>query len=92
MLEDTRYESERLTMEAGDRLYVYTDGVVEARDAAGNEFGLERLISEIERVRDLPLRAGIDRIASAVTDWCRGSPKDDMSLLAIERTTLDPRL
>jgi PAS domain S-box-containing protein len=85
MVEDTRYESRRLTLEAGDRLYFYTDGVVEALDAAGNEFGLERLISEIERVRELPLRAGIDRITSAVTDWCQGSPEDDVSLLAIER-------
>jgi PAS domain S-box-containing protein len=90
ILEDTRYEPERLTMEAGDRLYFYTDGVVEARDAAENEFGLERLIFEIGQVRDLPLRAGIDRVASAVTDWCRGSPADDVSLLAIERTALDP--
>jgi len=87
MVEDTRYESKRLTLEAGDRLYFYTDGAIETVDASGNEFGLERLISEIERVRDLPLRAGIDRIASVVTDWCGGSPDDDVSLLAIERTT-----
>jgi PAS domain S-box-containing protein len=92
MLEDTRYEAERLTMDVGDRLYFYTDGVIEALDAAENEFGLERLLSEIERVRDLPLRAGIERVAAAVTAWCQGPPKDDVSLLAIERTPLGPRL
>lgn len=86
MFEDARYESEHLTLQAGDRLYFYTDGVIEALDSAGNEFGLDRLLSEIGRARNLPLRTGIDRIATAVTDWCGGSPKDDVSLLAIERS------
>jgi sigma-B regulation protein RsbU (phosphoserine phosphatase) len=86
MFEDARYESEHLTLEAGDRLYFYTDGVIEALDSAGNEFGLDRLMSEIGRARNLPLRTGIDRIATAVIDWCGGSPQDDVSLLAIERS------
>ena len=55
-------------------------------NAAEDEFGLDRLLAEIERWRGLPLRAGLDRIAAAVRAWSGGPLKDDISLLAIERT------
>ena len=63
-----------------------TDGAIEAVNAADEEFGLDRLLAEIERWRELPLRAGVDRIAAAVHGWSGGPVKDDISLLAIERT------
>ena len=68
-----------------DRLYCYTDGAIEASSGAEEEFGLDRLLAEIDRWRDLPLRAGLDRIAAAVRGWSGGPSKDDISLLAIER-------
>ncbi len=42
--------------------------------------------ADLLTLKDRALGAG-DRITSAVTDWCQGSPDDDVSLLAIERTT-----
>ena len=54
-------------------------------NAAEEEFGLDRLLAEIERWRDRPLRAGLDTIAAAVRDWCGGRLRDDVSLLAVER-------
>lgn len=85
MIDEAKYDDETLTLEPGDRLYCYTDGAVEAMNAAEEEFGLDRLLAEIERWRGLPLRAGLDRIAAAARAWSGGSLKDDISLLAIER-------
>ncbi len=85
MIEDATYEDETVTLDPGDRLYFYTDGVIEARDVAEREFGSERLIAEIERQRGRPLRAGIDIIADLVRDWSGGHLRDDVSLLAVER-------
>ena len=49
MLEGTRYEHASLRLEPGDRLYFYTDGVIEALNAREEDFGLARLLSEIRR-------------------------------------------
>ena len=85
MLERAVFEDGHLTLEDGDRLYFYTDGVIEALDAAEHEYGIDRLLAAIERYRGLPLRAGIDAIAAEVRDWCDGRLQDDVSLLAVER-------
>ena len=53
---------------------------------AEQEFGHARLMSEIDRLRDLPLREGLDVIADLIIDWSGGQLRDDLSLLAIERT------
>jgi sigma-B regulation protein RsbU (phosphoserine phosphatase) len=85
MIDEATFEDESLTLEPGDRLYFYTDGATEALDAAGEEFGHARLLEEIVRWRDQPLRAGIDMISATVLAWCGDSLKDDVSLLAVER-------
>ena len=54
-------------------------------DAAENEFGMDRLLREINDCRDQPLRAGLDELAAAVRRWCAGRLMDDVSLLAVER-------
>ena len=86
MLDDATYDDEALTLEPGDRLYFYTDGVIEALDANEEEFGHPRLLEAIAARRSLPLRAGLEAVAADVRAWCGGRLKDDVSLLAVERT------
>ncbi len=89
MIEHATYQDESVVLEPGDRLYFYTDGVLEAPDASEVEFGSPRLMAELERVRDLPLREGLELVVDAVRRWSDGDLRDDVSLLAIER--VDPR-
>jgi len=86
MIEEAAFEDRTLTLEPGDRLFLYTDGAVEARNADDEEFGRARLLEEFGRWRDRPLRAGLDLAAAAVRAWCGGRLEDDVSLLAVERT------
>jgi sigma-B regulation protein RsbU (phosphoserine phosphatase) len=85
MIEHAAYDDETVILHPGDRLYFYTDGVVEALDASEQEFGHARLMAEIERQRNRPLRAGLDIVADLVRGWSEGHLRDDVSLLAIER-------
>jgi PAS domain S-box-containing protein len=85
MFESASWEEQSVSLEPGDRVYLYTDGVTEAVDAAETEFGPARLMAEIEAAREQPLREGLDRIVDEVRRWAGGSPKDDVSLLAFER-------
>jgi stage II sporulation SpoE-like protein len=74
------------TFEPGDRLLLYTDGVTEARDAAGELFGLDRLVELVERVSadDLPLAEVARRLSHAVLEHQPGPPRDDATLVLVE--------
>ena len=85
MLESATFDHESVSLQPGDRLYFYTDGVVEALDASEQEFGGSRLMAEVGRLRDRPLREGLDHVANLVQDWSGGHLRDDVSLLAVER-------
>jgi phosphoserine phosphatase RsbU/P len=85
MIEHATFEDEAVTLRPGDGLYFYTDGVIEALNESEEEFGPARLMAEIERLRDHPLREGLDVIAQVVSRWSGGHLADDASLLAIER-------
>jgi PAS domain S-box-containing protein len=85
MFEHSTYGDEAVSLHPGDRLYFYTDGVVEAQDASEQEFGIDRFVAEVGRQRDRPLRAGLDTIADLVRDWSGDHLRDDVSLVAIER-------
>jgi sigma-B regulation protein RsbU (phosphoserine phosphatase) len=86
MIENAAFENAALALEPGDRLYLYTDGATEALNGAEEEFGHDRLCAEIVRVRTRPLRDGLDLMAAAVRAWTGGPLRDDVSLLAVERT------
>ena len=48
-IEDARFEDGALTMAQGDRLLLYTDGLVEACDGAGSQFGRQRVVQSVRR-------------------------------------------
>ena len=60
MIEHATFDDETVILQPGDRLYFYTDGVIEALDASEQEFGYVRLMAEVDRLRDRPLREGLD--------------------------------
>lgn len=70
-----------LQLDEGDIVLLYTDGVTEARAAAGGQFGLERLIALLENSADLPMEALIERIYKAVAAHAK-ELDDDVTLLA----------
>jgi sigma-B regulation protein RsbU (phosphoserine phosphatase) len=73
-------------MEPGDRLLLYTDGITEARNPAGELFGAERLIDHAERhaAAGLPAAETLRRLAQAVAAHHEGPAIDDATLLLAE--------
>ncbi len=75
----------RRTLQAGDALVLYTDGVVEAQTPNGEEFGLMRLRDQLEREAASGLRADetLRRLVRAVLDHRVDTLRDDATLLMI---------
>lgn len=85
LLPGADYQEHRQVLAHGDRLYLCTDGIIEAMDTAKREFGVRQLLDSLDRNRALPLEESLSSILSSVEQWSAPSgPADDASLLAIE--------
>ncbi|WP_433247115.1 PP2C family protein-serine/threonine phosphatase [Streptosporangium sp. CA-135522] len=73
-------------LEPGDRLLLYTDGITEARNAAGQEFGLERFTDFVIRrnADGLPVPETLRRLIHSVLDYHQGRLQDDGTVLLAE--------
>ena len=82
---------EKLRLADGDLMVLYTDGVTEARNAAGQQLGLERLLDTIEAHQGEPVERIRDKILDDVAAF---SPQqdDDITLLVIRYTAPKERL
>jgi len=80
------YEERQVTLESGDLVVAYTDGITEPEDAYGEMFGEERLIDILLKFKDADAGEIIVRAMEAVVHWT-GSPElqDDMTMLIARR-------
>jgi sigma-B regulation protein RsbU (phosphoserine phosphatase) len=79
------FEETSLTLKEGDRLYLFSDGLLDAMDANGRRFGDERLQQAIEQGRAAPLAESLAYLLRRVEEWCgEAAPHDDISILAVE--------
>lgn len=83
-------EEAQQPLQPGDLLLLYTDGLVEARDAAGEEFGYERLVDAVARRRRLEPDALRDALVAEVrafahaTDGQTPGIDDDLTLVILQ--------
>ncbi|MFZ1053283.1 MAG: PP2C family protein-serine/threonine phosphatase [Candidatus Sulfotelmatobacter sp.] len=67
-------------LEPGDRLLLYTDGLIEAANPIGDFFGQDALSALLRQTADLPPSAASDQIISSVQRWS-ASQDDDLTVL-----------
>jgi phosphoserine phosphatase RsbU/P len=90
MLPDMAYDETELTLELHDRLFFYTDGITECENRFGEQFTEQRLLETLQKFAHLPLDEIIAELAAELRFWRgSGSFDDDVSLLAIEKFSLN---
>jgi serine phosphatase RsbU (regulator of sigma subunit) len=83
---DAEYREGRTRLGEGDVMVVYSDGVTEAANPLGEEFGAHRLHDVVSRHADLSPAGIRDRIESAVSKFAEGAKAaDDITLVIVKR-------
>ena len=77
------YAQGEVAIAPGDRVVFYTDGITEARNPEGDEYGEERLAEAAIAARALPVEAMKDALFAAVTEFSRGKFDDDATLIVV---------
>ena len=85
---DAAYGEGSVALEPGDLLVAYTDGVTEARDAAGADFGEERLIELLRALRREGAHEVLAAVRGALDEFVGGAAvHDDCTLVVARRVT-----
>lgn len=81
-----QWETQSGRVEPGEALLLHSDGLSEARDSSGAEFGDARVESSVRRAAALPAPGLVEALARDVMVFCgREAPEDDVSIAAIRR-------
>jgi sigma-B regulation protein RsbU (phosphoserine phosphatase) len=86
ILPSIEYREYKQSLEVGDTLVIYSDGVTEAADASDDEFETERLAETVRRSRHLPALEIVEAINQAVGAHAAGAPQaDDITIIVARR-------
>jgi len=88
ILEEVQLGEKETHLKPGDLLMLYTDGITEAINAEGEEFGVERLAKIAIASRNEPASEILAQVDTAVTTFAAGQPPfDDVTLVVARRVS-----
>ncbi|PYV89278.1 MAG: serine/threonine protein phosphatase [Acidobacteria bacterium] len=92
MFDAAEYQEREIVIEPGDCLIFYTDGLVEARDLRGEEFGFERLKEVLEKNSQLEAKKVIEKVFAQIERFSLDSRKfDDQTIVALKAVDAQSR-
>jgi phosphoserine phosphatase RsbU/P len=77
------YAQTNVSLAPGDRLVLFTDGLIEATNEADEEFGEARLINTLVQHRTLTAEALQERVLNAASQFCNSDFEDDATLVIV---------
>ena len=85
IMKNETYEERSITLQKGDVLFLYTDGIIEAQNSAGDLFGVARLCDLIAAACEENPETIVDTVLKKVADFT-GSPvfNDDVSMVLLK--------
>jgi len=84
-MKNTKYKEKEISLEPGDILYLYTDGVTEAMNGKKELFGEKRLLAVLNANRDCPPKELLPAVKREIDNFEDGSEQaDDITMLALK--------
>jgi len=84
LMEAAHYTHVEHPLRSGDRFVLYTDGLVEAANAAGEFFGLERVKAIVTVAGDLSTDSVANKILEEMGAWAGANAGDDLTLVVVD--------
>jgi sigma-B regulation protein RsbU (phosphoserine phosphatase) len=84
LLDVTHYEQLEQPLRAGDRFLLYTDGLMDATNAAGDFFGPERVKAAVAASTSLSAERMADLLLEKTRDWSHETAADDVTLVLVD--------
>lgn len=83
--EHAAYEQETFQMQSNDILFLYTDGLSEAMNRDGEEFGANRIMETLKSIASQSVDQIRDEVVRRVKEWCKGmSLYDDLTFVVMK--------
>ncbi len=84
-MENMEFNSFSITLNKGDKLFIYTDGVNEAFSKNGEQFGEDRIKDVLHLSKDINPQQLLHDIKTAIDNFCKGEPQsDDITMMLLE--------
>jgi serine phosphatase RsbU (regulator of sigma subunit) len=82
---DEPYGESAVQLQAGDTVYLYSDGIPDAMNPKHELFGMERFMESLAGTRGRPLTRTVSALWTAIETWTDGAPlEDDATLVALQ--------
>jgi sigma-B regulation protein RsbU (phosphoserine phosphatase) len=90
--QEDRFEEGRLKLNSGDKLFVYTDGIVEYQHPKGEFYGSERFCETLQALQSESITEIIEQAIESLLNFGEHTkPQDDITLLGLELKKIDPK-
>ena len=84
-MEGLRFRQSEFTLEPGDSLYVYTDGVAEATNINDELYGTDRMLEVLDQTEDMSPVEVLERVKASVDEFTGEAPQfDDITMLYVK--------
>ncbi len=90
LFDHATFDEETVALRPGDAIVLFSDGVTEAFNAAGEDFGDERLLAGIEAHRNKSPQALLDALLGEVRAFCGDAPQSDDVTMVVVRFDGEP--
>lgn len=85
MIMKSTYEERTVDIAPGEQIYLYSDGIPEARDAEGEQYSNDRLTGRLVELLGSDLDEGLPVVLETVRAWQGGSHfDDDVTIVGVE--------
>jgi sigma-B regulation protein RsbU (phosphoserine phosphatase) len=82
---ENRFEEERPQLNPGDKLFVYTDGIIEYENLDGEFYGTDRFYEALKSIQGESVTEIVEKSIKSLMDFGNNAkPQDDITLLGLE--------
>jgi sigma-B regulation protein RsbU (phosphoserine phosphatase) len=90
MLPEPKIDNKTIQIPPGGTIVLYTDGLFDGRNTAGEHFGMERVKQEVAKLSGVPAQMVCGELLSALMTYQESCPQDDDITIVAIHSQINP--